>query len=53
MDEEVAGLKKEMTVTSTSTIASMEFLEGTLLEKRLLLCAVGLVRLMLLFALKF
>ncbi len=42
MDEEVAGLKKEMTVSSTSSIASMEFLEGTLLGKEVVIVRSGI-----------
>lgn len=42
MDEEVAGLKKEMNVTSTTTIASMEFLEGSLLGKDVVVVRSGI-----------
>lgn len=42
MDEEVAGLKQEMEITSTATIASMEFLEGTLLGKDVVIVRSGI-----------
>ena len=42
MDEEVAALKKDMNVTSTKTMASMEFLEGTLLEKEVVIVRSGI-----------
>lgn len=42
MDEEVAGLKEEMQVTSTNTIASMEFLEGTLHGKNVVVVRSGI-----------
>lgn len=42
MDEEVSSLKKEMTVTSTITMASMEFLEGTLLGKEVVIVRSGI-----------
>ena len=42
MDEEVAGLKKEMNVASSATIASMEFLEGTLLGKDVVVVRSGI-----------
>lgn len=42
MDEEVAALKKEMNVTSTTTMASMEFLEGTLFEKEVVIVRSGI-----------
>lgn len=42
MDEEVAGLKEEMDVTSTTTIASMEFLEGTLHGKNVVIVRSGI-----------
>lgn len=42
MDEEVAGLKKEMNITSSATIASMDFLEGTLLGKNVVVVRSGI-----------
>ena len=42
MDEEVAGLKKEMEIKSSTTIASMEFLEGTLLGKDVVIVRSGI-----------
>lgn len=42
MDEEVAALKKDMNVTSTKTMASMEFLEGTLLGKDVVIVRSGI-----------
>lgn len=42
MDEEVAALKKNMTVTSTKTLASMEFFEGTLQGKDVVVVRSGI-----------
>ena len=42
MDEEVAALKKDMTVTSTKTLASMEFFEGTLQGKDVVVVRSGI-----------
>ena len=42
MDEEVAGLKQEMEIKSTAAIASMEFLEGTLLGKDVVIVRSGI-----------
>lgn len=42
MDEEVAALKKDMNVTSNKTMASMEFLEGTLLGKDVVIVRSGI-----------
>lgn len=42
MDEEVAALKQDMEVKASSTIASMEFLEGTLLGKDVVIVRSGI-----------
>lgn len=42
MDEEVAALKKEMEVSSVTSMASMEFLEGTLLGKEVVIVRSGI-----------
>lgn len=42
MDEEVKGLKEDMIITSTATIASMEFLEGTLSGKNVVVVRSGI-----------
>lgn len=42
MDEEVAELKKEMKVSSVTSMASMEFLEGTLLGKEVVIVRSGI-----------
>ena len=42
MDEEVAELKRDMEVKSTTTMASMEFLEGTLLGKDVVIVRSGI-----------
>ncbi len=45
MDEEVASLKKDMKGASVTTVAGMEFFEGTLEEKRVVVvkCGIGKV----------
>lgn len=42
MDEEVAELKRDMEVKSTTTMASMEFLEGTILGKDVVIVRSGI-----------
>lgn len=42
MDEEVAALKQDMEVKTSSTLASMEFLEGTLLGKEVVIVRSGI-----------